>query len=318
MADPIYIHRYELHSRERLNLRSTRRSHAGVLVRIGDGFGCLHPWPELGDRPLEEQLQLLGQGRTTPLLEQTLECCRIDGEFREQGKNAFEGVEIPRSHFTMPQDWGDDELSSGFQTVKMKSGTGVGEVMKRASRVLESTPDMRFRLDYNFAFREIEELEIWWELMVGLTEKIDFLEDPLPFSESVWQELKQRLPQFRYALDRSFEETDVPEVRVIKPALQNRQWACLNVADHQQVVFTSYMDHPLGQVWAAWNAASLVPFFKEQLIDCGLVTHHLFHDADPFVAAMGPVEPVLTPPEGTGFGFDALLENLPWERLKTA
>ena len=38
---------------------SERTEFEGALIRIGDGFGCLHPWPELGDPGLEDLLEEL-------------------------------------------------------------------------------------------------------------------------------------------------------------------------------------------------------------------------------------------------------------------
>ena len=39
----------------------------GALIRVGSGFADFHPWPELGDEPLETQLAKLARGETTPL-----------------------------------------------------------------------------------------------------------------------------------------------------------------------------------------------------------------------------------------------------------
>ena len=45
--------------------------------------------------------------------------------------------------------------------------------------------------------------------------------------------------------------------------------------NRQRVVLTSYMDHPLGQTFAAWEAARLGLQFPGLVGVCGLQTHHL-------------------------------------------
>ena len=81
-------------------------------------------------------------------------------------------------------------------------------------------------------------------------------------------------------------------------------------------VFTSNMDHPLGQCWAAYNAAKFYTGKPESEIPlCGLVTHHVYRP-NPFSERMGmDITPEFPVPGGTGLGFDDLLEALPWKTL---
>ena len=58
----ILFHPYTLYSRGALNAVSVRREFHGALLKVNDGVGCLHPWPEFGDAPVDEQLQLLRDG----------------------------------------------------------------------------------------------------------------------------------------------------------------------------------------------------------------------------------------------------------------
>ena len=82
----------------------------------------------------------------------------------------------------------------------------------------------------------------------------------------------------------------------------------------QRVVLTSYMDHPLGQTFAAWEAARLELQFPGLVGLCGLQTHHLF-EPDAFSEMLGPWSPKFQAPEGHGLGFDDLLHAQPWTRL---
>ncbi|RYD25544.1 MAG: hypothetical protein EOP86_27180, partial [Verrucomicrobiaceae bacterium] len=98
-------------------------------------------------------------------------------------------------------------------------------------------------------------------------------------------------------------------VRVLKPAVEavsdrNRD---RNLGPGVPVVFTSAMDHPVGQLFAAYEAAR----FGGPQLEAGLLTHRLF-EADAFTEMLGSTGPVLRLPGGTGLGFDHLLESLPW------
>ena len=74
------------------------------------------------------------------------------------------------------------------------------------------------------------------------------------------------------------------------------------------IVITSYMDHPMGQFGAAYFAA-LHPAPR-----CGLFTHVLY-EKNEFSERIVSDGARLLAPEGTGIGFDDLLEHLPWKRL---
>jgi len=68
----MWIHRYTLKPRRPLSALAGARPREGALLRVGEGFADVHPWPELGDAPLDEQLALLSHGQTTPLTRRSL------------------------------------------------------------------------------------------------------------------------------------------------------------------------------------------------------------------------------------------------------
>jgi len=164
------------------------------------------------------------------------------------------------------------------------------------------------RIDCNGVLAGVAQFLEMWGALEPWRNRIEFVEDPCPFSEAVWREIEDRTG-CPLALDRWDEIASEHWIRVVKPGIQG-EWR-----GNGDVVFTSYMDHPIGQLFAAWCAAREAAMRPERVLVCGLVTHHLFDPVDPFVAALGSAQPVLTPPAGTGLGFDELLENLPWERI---
>jgi O-succinylbenzoate synthase len=105
----------------------------------------------------------------------------------------------------------------------------------------------------------------------------------------------------RLALDRATgKEADV---LVVKPAIQEVP------TDERELVVTSYMDHPVGQLFAAYVAATTKTSDR-----CGLLTH-LVYEPNAFSERLRIDGMRLVPPGGNGIGFDDLLENLAWRKL---
>ena len=104
--------------------------------------------------------------------------------------------------------------------------------------------------------------------------------------------------------------SDLPIIRIVKPA---REATPAHL--YEPPVFTTVMDHPLGQLWAVYQAAD---YYRNALPTeiplCGLCTHLLF-EPDPFIDQMGGMNPQVAVPAGTGLGFDDMLEALPWQQL---
>ena len=266
----VFAHRYTLR-------RRTGGEREGALLRIDDGFADVHPWPTLGDAVLDEQLALLARGELTPLTKAALHWAAIDGDARRRGVSLFDGLTIPLSH------WPGADPPAGFDTVKIKG--------------LPDVPDrVRIRIDFNARLTPAEVIFVAAELP---RERVDFLEDPCPYDERLWRELSAKTG-LKFALDR-FE--GVADVLVHKPALQ------IHFPRHDDVVVTSYMDHPLGQFTAAYVAAT-----NRVNARCGLFTHVLY-EPDAFIERIESDGARLLPPRGTGFGFDDLLEGLPWKSI---
>lgn len=240
----------------------------------------MHPWPELGDAPLDQQLALLARGDNTPLTRASLHWARVDAEARARGVSLFAGLEIPLSH------WSGNEPPAGFDTVKIKGVMPVPE-------------HVRIRIDFNARLSPDEFVRIADTLP---RERIDFIEDPCPYDAAVWQSLRERTG-LRLALDRFEGEADV---LVHKPALHTSF-----PSFDGEVVVTSYMDHPVGQFFAAYVAARRPPSATRRH---GLFTHALY-EPDAFIDRIRANGARLLPPEGTGIGFDDLLEDLPWTKI---
>jgi O-succinylbenzoate synthase len=307
--------RYELTPKRRLSAVANAGPRRGALIRVDGGVADLHPWPELGDLSLDDQLALLARGETTPLTKASLSFASIDASARRDGRNLFDGLTIPLSH------WPGPDPPPEFDTVKLKS--------------IDVIPDrVRLRIDFNATLTAEEFVRISTSLP---RERIDFIEDPCPYDASVWRDVRKRTG-FRLALDRAPSssqhrqeclcDTNSDDNEILR-ASHHPMWhrhSCLcsvNSYDvlilkpalgeipctDKEIVVTSYMDHPIGQLCAAYAAAT-----ANITTTCGLITHVLFEN-DPFIERMRIDGTRLVPPSGTGWGFDDLLEKLPWQKL---
>jgi O-succinylbenzoate synthase len=265
----VWVHRYSLTPRRALSALARPGAREGALIRAGDGFADVYPWPELGDAPLGEQLARIARGEDHPALHHA----RVDGEARARGVSLFAGLTIPESH------WPGADPPAEFDTVKLK---GIASV----------PPRVRLRIDFNAQLTPDEFLALPLP-----RERIDFVEDPCPH---VTPELRARAG-VRIALDRA---TGTGDVLIHKPAL-----SVAFPSFDGEIVVTSYMDHPVGQFHAAYVAAS-----HDVSARCGLFTHVLYEPND-FIECIRADGARLLPPEGTGIGFDDLLEKLPWKKL---
>lgn len=277
----LWMHRYTLVPRRQLSGIARDGAREGALLRADDGFADVHPWPELGDAPLDEQLALLARGETTPLTRASLRLAELDAAARLRGVSLFEGLAIPESH------WPGNDPPAGFDTIKVKS-------------IAELPPTLRIRIDFNATRTAEEILGIAAKLPV---DRIDFLEDPCPYDPETWRTLRARTG-LRLAVDREADPVAGSyDVVVHKPAIRS-DWP-----SHNDVVVTSYMDHPVGQFGAAYVAAT-----HRTNRRCGLFTHVLY-EPDAFIERIESDGARLLPPRGSGIGFDDLLESLPWKSI---
>ena len=321
MKNKLSIHRYVMRSRGSLNAKSVRCDHRGALLRVdhveGVGYGCIHPWPELGDEDLDQILAMLAVGEHTSLSARALQCAEADAAARRRGVSLFDGLTVPLSHATLMMDEASFQsaVEAGFTTVKVKVGRNPASEAEFISGQARRFPELLWRLDFNGVL-DADAVESWLaDLGEEVRDKIDFLEDAFLPNITPWIDAlgPYDIPM---AVDREVEDAcGGYGVAVIKPAVNEPGAILERVADEgKRVVITSYMDHPLGQSFAAWEAAKALQSFPNVVDTCGLITHGLF-EPDEFSAALGEPGPDFNPPCGTGLGFDELLKALPWKPL---
>jgi O-succinylbenzoate synthase len=311
------ISRYRLKTRGFLNAVSKRRDFEGALIQMDGGYGCIHPWPELGDPPLEKCLADLAGARRWPIVRRALRCAEYDRVARRFEHSLFEEMEVPESHATLSLAQVEDvarAVEAGFSTIKLKAGSNPAAEAQFLDDMAAEFPFVKWRLDFNESLEPEAATDFLTSLGAVTRAAIDFVEDPCPYSDATWSEL-HRKTRVRLAVDReSGPLSAAAQMMVIKPAIDEPfLLGEAALRNGQRVVMTSYMDHPLGQTFAAWEAARLGLQFPGLVGTCGLQTHHLF-EPDAFTEMLGPWSPVFQPPSGNGLGFDDLLDALPWTR----
>lgn len=334
----IQFHLYTLHSRGSLNAVSRRREFPGALIRVNDGVGCLHPWPEFGDAPIDEQLKLLRGGGVSQVIERALRMATVDGEARRSGVSLFAGLEIPPSHYswdrnqpTAPQM--QRVIREGWRAIKMKGSPGIEEVLRsvedrsagfspppsNARRTEADTP--LWRVDFNACLTEERFRRFLLRMPLRVRERLDFIEDPFPYTAEAWG-LARRELRVRLACDKGLARTagavaGTPafDVAVMKPGRREWRGSVTALPSDVGVVMTSAMDHAVGQSFAAYEAGLAWRELGNRMDLCGLCTEHLF-EKDAFFERMNSHGGRLDADSGgTGLGFDEVLAKLPWRRL---
>jgi o-succinylbenzoate synthase len=352
----IWASRYTLTSRSDLSSRAQSRERVGALLKVetdeGIGYADVHPWTELGDENLELQLGHLASGALTPLTRQSLVLAVLDRRARAKGISAFEGLLIPETHALVPDLAGgftklESEIrlrwGQGFRIFKFKVGRDVQAESESLFRLCE-VPEfqgMRLRLDFNGSLRAEEFLAFCRSLPEPVLRAVEFVEDPLPWNRSHWQTLAEKdggcaVP---LALDRlnesqlaelesaistgtAFESGFAPafDRLIVKPAVQEPERLLkLAAASNVEIVMTSYLDHPVGQMGAVLQAAILKS--KGVAMGAGGLASHLSFENNEFseqisLVSSGSTGPKIRPPSGTGIGFDDLLVRREWAPIR--
>ncbi len=323
----IQIYPYTLTPRSAPNSRSLATPRQGCLLRadfpdIGLGYADCFPWPELGDAPLEAQLESLKTGHLTPITERSIFFAHQDAQARGKGVSLFEGLTIPPNHLLVTQLESLEEAEviaaakADFQLIKAKVGKNPDQeikIIKNLDPLLKAL-GLKWRLDFN-SYLNLETMHAFLNGINQAVDQIDFLEDPIPFDLQAWENLSKTW-NVRLALDR-IEPRDFPKIEqaqvdvlVIKPASQNPEQICaLAQKIGASVVFTSSMDHPLGQICAAWSAAQAAQKGNILVEPAGLLSQHAYAN-HPWMNSIQSVGPRFIAPTEPGFGLGEALKAL--------
>jgi O-succinylbenzoate synthase len=321
---------YTLKAKASLSARVVSQERRGALIRVetahGIGYADVHPWEELGDLKLEDELHRL-KTLPTHLGRRSLGLAALDAEARGRKLSAFANLKIPHSHYLINDTEQISELflekiwQQGFRCLKFKVGRNLKAEIEKLTLYEKQLSAFRLRLDFNSQLTLAAFLEFSSSISLPIQLSIEFIEDPMPLDVEQWQKAALS-SDLSLALDHVTETElvtlqeveDLPiKWLVIKPAVQNPR-ALAEWADERRLRFcvTSYLDHPVGQMGAALEAARLWQEFP--IAECGL-TSHLSYEKNEFSESLQSDGPLLSAPQGTGIGFDDILARIDWKKL---
>lgn len=299
------------HSLYTLQPHDGRQARQGAVLRFelteGIGYADCHPWESLGDLPLGQQLELLKQGRLTTLTSRSLHFARIDAKARSQGVSLFKDLKIPASHFLIADlaRWQPEDLPAivgkGYKHLKIKLGQDLEAEIPILQDLLKRC-ELKVRLDFNNRLTKAQ-----FEDFLDKIDKqrIEFCEDPFPYDAASWRDIQKQ--GVALALDncseRAIQAESSAAYLIIKPAVQDE--TPFLAITRQNIIVTSYLDHPLGQMAAAYVAGRIQRVNPSRLATCGLLSHSAYLE-NPFSRALKE-GPNFSAPVGTGFGFDHCL-----------
>lgn len=309
------LYSLEHHSSEK------RLPRQGALLKIEFkdgliGYADCHPWPELGDKPLVDQIKSLQSQGLTSLTERSLYWARKDAQARHQKKSLCVTLALPKSHYFI-SDLAVYSLSAiqaisdqGFTHVKIKMGNDLESEIEHLINLFQKSP-LKIRLDFNEKITKNQFVKFLKATEI-LIEKFDFIEDPFPFDAQVWMSIEKTFG-VRLAVDRKILAAsvfpDAASIFIVKSALHPIEF--FEMIPNEKMIVTTYLDHPLGQMNAAYTAAAIDP--KSERIH-GLLSHHAYLP-NLFSQILSNSGPHFNIPQGDGFGFKQQLEQLKWKKI---
>lgn len=321
---------YQLYPKNLLNSLSKQKYRKGALLHFlfengNVGYSDLCPMSEMGDRTIEQELRNISRRKWEGLAERSLYFAQKDAEARSQGQSLYPPNIKIKNHFLISGIIGFEQKrvaelqNNGFSEFKVKMGRDLEKETESLKLFVENLgTQSHLRLDFN-AILSRERFESWFDKnQKWLRSKLEFIEDPFVYEGAAWKSVSHRYG-IRLALDQCADPVSVQaegaEVIVIKPAKQNAEEIIKHFKNSsKKFVFTHYLDFPIGQMSAFYEAQRLYPLVKDQTLACGLQLQDIYEDFT-FQTAIRNDGPYVLPPEGKGLGFDSLLQTIEWKEL---
>lgn len=288
-----------------LKMIGTNQCKNGALVRFsfndGYGYADCHPLVEFGDDPLELQKYKLKRGEFTPITSRAADFAKLDADARLENRSLFRPEDKVKSHCLLLNLLQENELQHmafGFLKIKLK---GQETEIAALNNLKARAPNLKWRLDFNSKLTYLSFCKFLDKIDLSM---IDFIEDPFPFDEELWQAMEKK---YSIQLAADFEKKKInkwlPKVLIVKPAIDSLdQYKDKNA----RIIITSYLAHPFEQLTAAYSACQIdngetMGLFSHKVFEPNRFSEYFGNNPDSFFQNLG-----------SGFGFDNLLEELSW------
>ncbi len=300
-------------------LKINQKQIKGALLSDGRGFAVLQPWESLGDPSLDFLIKDLVLEKNNFLVRRALELLKIDGEARSKNISLLP-IQSPPSHLYL--DLRDESfflkfqeaLRDGILLFKFKVGIDHLQEIQNLKKIHNefSASKFKIRLDANLRFSSLKDFEKFLKNFESILERIDFIEDPFLGNPFEWILLKDKF-NLRLAhdfADESFRE--LCDVWILKPTRNDPAYLFnLALKKNKKVVFTTALDHELGQL----ASLSIAHDFQKQhpsfVEDGGFLSFSEVQGLSSFLRRQNNVLD-FEDLRGSGFGCEKLFLNLKW------
>ena len=285
-----------------LTEKVSKKTHSGCLLKVlfkenKIGYSVLHPFPCFGDPPVSFYLQELKNKRETDLTSVSLEDALMDAEARFKNINLLSfGMPIENHHLILDlhcmPNW--DSISSPI--VKIKMGRDLKkESLKLKQLIQSSSCKKKLRLDFNYRLNR-KTWNQWIQDHAFLLPDIDFIEDPF---RGFWTEPS------RWPIAWDWGKAPYCPIRVIKASRFSLKELCSMLAQgqFQRIIFSHCLTHPLEAHLSLVKARQFYKIHPKKKEVCGL--NYLWDFYEGF-------ESYKHKSQGTGLGFDSLLQQQDW------
>ncbi len=336
----IFYSSYELHTQTSFSNGLSAKSNAtirkGALLKFQFknktvGYADLHPWEELGDAPLEQQLNALSHHHFSKQTYQCLSFAKQIAQASQHNTPLVYSNPLPENHFfssyeTITKQDLYKKAEEGFSICKFKFGKNTKKEIEYLKNIYPTIQELKWkvRLDFNNTMR-FEEAESFFYQIKNEINCLDFVEDPCPFNIKQWTQLQEK-HHVSLALDKKNQdmfsnlENNSQEIVkafrtiIIKPAIENADDFFL-FFPNQRYVFTSYLDHPLGQIFALAEAQRFYKRFPHKKEICGLLSHDAYEE-NVYSQELLTKKSILFPNLNSHTPFHSLLEKEHWKMLQ--
>lgn len=308
----ITAHSYQLISKTSLNRLNASKYQSGFLIKVSENacsaYADYFPWKVFGDLSCKQAMKAIKEGNLNNHLLAAFEKIKIELKAKGAQRSLFsKDLSIPMQ-FTLTEanfNTFNKAYQQGFKTFKVKMDDS-----KEKVAFLEKIKGFKvtLRLDFNLLFQDAAAaIKYIHSLSDDLLDKIEYFEDLLPLR--LYPFFKEEFPHIKLALDQELTLTNYEQADfvVLKPAKFSLEQARLI---EKPLILSSYMDHPIGILWAGY-------YYQELKLSnpAGLYTFPLYQKT-PFHSLFKVTQANLRfNITGHGLGADHLLETLTWNNL---
>lgn len=332
----IYSAPYLLKSNGRLNAKAVSPEAEGVLLKLdfedGVGYSSLQTWPSLGDVALGSLLEVLKKCpknsieetwayfQTLPFpsrsfLTKSFEYAILDYEARKSKVQLLDWFTPIKNNYLISDLSQKNEIPQGVRLLKVK----VSENYRQEIPLLENlaSQNYKLRLDFNACLSLDKYKDFLGLISPKLKQSIEYIEEPFTFSKD-WRHVSQEIP---LAIDHEISKIVTPEellnlvqVIILKPAKQDVSDYVVSFEELPiKFTITNYMDHPIGTLFAYYEACRWQHKMPDKFLESGCWTQDILKSTEEFYLEYR--DECLIPPLGIGVGFDTALENQKWSLI---